>query len=397
MTNAEVMARNAAHEVGVYARQPVALVRGRGAEVWDADGRRYVDFFAGLSVSNVGHCHPAVVEAIRAQAGTLLHASNVYHTAPAGELAALLCRHSFAERVFLCNSGAEANEAAMKLARRWGSADGGGRYEILATVGSFHGRTFATLTATGQEKYHTGFLPLLPGIRLVPYDDVGALEAAIGDVTVAIMLEPIQGEGGVVTPAPDYLRRVRDLCDRRGLLLILDEVQVGLGRTGRLFAYEHARITPDIVTLAKALGGGLPIGAMLAREAVAASFVPGSHGSTFGGNPVACAAAMQTLQVLLGEGVLAHCERMGSYFTDRLRALAARIPAIRAVRGQGLIAGAELDRPGRPIVEACLGEGLVINCTAERVLRFLPPLIATREEIDEGLAILGRVLGRMLT
>ena len=232
MTNAEVMARNAAHEVGVYARQPVALVRGRGAEVWDADGKRYVDFFAGLSVSNVGHCHPAVVEAVRAQTASLLHTSNVYHSAPASELCALLCRHSFAERVFLCNSGAEANEAAMKLARRWGSGDGGGRYEILATVGSFHGRTFATLTATGQEKYHTGFLPLLPGVRLVPYDDLPAMSAAVRDETVAILVEPIQGEGGVVTPGPDYLPGLRELADRRKLLLILDEIQTGFGRTG---------------------------------------------------------------------------------------------------------------------------------------------------------------------
>ena len=392
MTNAEVMARNAAHEVGVYARQPVALVRGRGAEVWDADGRRFIDFFAGLSVSNVGHCHPAVMEAVRAQTASLLHTSNVYHSVPASELAALLCRHSFAERVFLCNSGAEANEAAMKLARRWGSTDGGGRYEILSTVGSFHGRTFATLTATGQEKYHTGFLPLLPGIRLVPYDDLPAMAEAVRDETVAILVEPIQGEGGVVTPRPDYLPGLRTLADRRKMLLILDEIQTGLARTGRLFAHEHAGITPVIMTLAKALGGGLPVGAMCATERVAKSFTPGSHGSTFGGNPVACAAAVAALGVLADPKLHAHVREIGGYLRGRLEQLAARHPMITQVRGEGLMLGAVLDRPGADVVERCRRDGLLINCTADRVLRFLPPLVIERPLVDEGLAILEKAL-----
>jgi len=392
MTNEEVRARSAAHEVGVYARQPVALVRGRGAEVWDADGRRYIDFFAGLSVSNVGHCHPAVVEAVRAQTEKLLHTSNVYFSPPAGELCALLCRHSFAERVFLCNSGAEANEAAMKLARRWGSGDGGGRYEILATVGSFHGRTFATLTATGQEKYHTGFLPLLPGVRLVPYDDLPAMTAAVRDETVAILVEPIQGEGGVVTPRPDYLPGLRELADRRKLLLILDEIQTGFGRTGRLFAHEHAGVTPDIMTLAKALGGGLPVGAMCTTEKIAAAFTPGSHGSTFGGNPVACAAAVAALGVLADPRLHAHVREVGSHFRRRLEELAARFPMITQVRGEGLMLGAVLDRPGAPVVQRCLADGLLINCTADRVLRFLPPLVIERALVDDGLAILEKAL-----
>src|SRR2546427_5721842 len=269
-TNAEILAASAAHEVGVYARQPVAFVRGRGAELWDADGKRYLDFFAGLAVNNLGHCHPAVVDAVRTQAAELLHASNVYYTAPAAELTRLLCRHSFAERVFLCNSGAEANEAAMKLARRWGG-EHDGRYEILATTGSFHGRTFATLTATGQEKYHQGFQPLLPGVRLVPYDDAAAMATAVRDETVAILVEPIQGEGGVNVPRPGYSPRLRDLADRHGLLLIFDEVQCGMGRTGRLFAHEHVGVPPDIMTLAKALGGGLPIGAMCTSAGAAAA------------------------------------------------------------------------------------------------------------------------------
>ena len=391
LKNAEVIARSAAHEVGVYARQPVAFVRGRGAELWDAEGKRYLDFFAGLAVNNLGHCPPAVVEAIRAQAATLLHASNVYYTLPASELCALLCRHSFAERVFLSNRGAEANEAAMKLARRWGSGQGGGRFEILATTGSFHGRTFATLTATGQEKYHTGFLPLLPGIRLVPYGDLTAMEAAVRDQTVAIMVEPIQGEGGVVVPPPGYLAGLRALAERRNLLLILDEIQCGLGRTGRLFAYEHAGITPDIMTLAKALGGGLPIGATCTTERIAAAFTPGAHGSTFGGNPVACAAAVAALGALAEPALLEQVRAVGQHFRSRLEALVGR-HGVQQVRGMGLMLGAVLDRPGAPVVDRCREAGLLINCTAERVLRFLPPLVIARAQVDEGLAILERAL-----
>ena len=391
VSNAEAMARSAAYEVGVYARQPVAFVRGQGVELWDADGKRYLDFFAGLAVNNLGHCHPAVVQAIREQTTTLLHASNVYHTLPAGELCALLCRLSFAERVFLCNSGAEANEAAMKLARRWGSQQGGGRFEILATTGSFHGRTFATLTATGQEKYHTGFLPLLPGVRLVPYGELGAMEAAVRDETVAIMVEPIQGEGGVVVPPAGYLPGLRALTERKNVLLILDEIQCGMGRTGRLFAYEHAGITPDIMTLAKALGGGLPIGAMLTTERIAAAFTPGSHGTTFGGNPVACAAAVAALGALADPALLAHARTVGQHFRARLEALLGR-GGITQVRGLGLMLGAVLDRPGAPVVDRCREAGLIINCTAERVLRFLPPLVVTRAQVDEGFAVLERAL-----
>jgi predicted acetylornithine/succinylornithine family transaminase len=390
MTNAEVVARNAAVEIGVYTRQPVAFVRGRGCELWDADGKRYLDFIAGLAVNNLGHCHPAVVSAVHEQAATLLHASNVYHTLPGGELSALLCRHSFAERVFLSNSGAEANEAAMKLARRWGSRDGGGRFEILATTGSFHGRTFATLTATGQEKYHTGFLPLLPGIRLVPYGELGAMATAVRDETVAIMIEPIQGEGGVVVPPADYLPGLRELADRRNLLLLFDEIQCGLGRTGRLFAYEHAGIVPDVMTLAKALGGGLPIGATCTTARIAAALEPGAHGSTFGGNPVACAAGLAALKALADPALLADVRDVGAHFRARLEAI--RGAGIRQVRGMGLMLGAELDRPGAPVVERCLRDGLLINCTADRVLRFLPPLVITRAQVDEGFAILERAL-----
>ncbi|HLK12437.1 MAG TPA: acetylornithine transaminase [Candidatus Binatia bacterium] len=392
MTNAEIVALTAAHEVGNYARLPVAFVRGRGCELWDADGRRYLDLFAGVAVMSLGHCHPAVVEAIRTQAAELLHVSNHYHTRPGAELTALLCRLSFAERAFLCNSGAEANEAAMKLARRWGAEHGGGRFEILAATGSFHGRTFGTLTATGQEKYHHGFQPLLPGVRLVPYDDLAAIRAAVREETVAVMIEPIQGEGGVATPGPDYLPGLRRLCDERGLLLILDEIQTGLGRTGRLFAHEAAGIVPDVMTLAKALGGGLPIGAMLASARVAAAFTPGSHGTTFGGNPVACAAAIAATTELARPELLEHVRATGEHLRAGLEALGRRSGRIRAVRGAGLLLGTVLDAPGAPVVRRCLDRGLLINCTADRVLRLTPPLVITRAEIDEGLAILERAL-----
>src|SRR5262245_20234257 len=392
MTSSEIIAQTAAYEVGNYARLPVAFVRGKGAELWDAEGRRYLDLFAGVAVMSLGHCHPRVVDAIQHQAKTLLHVSNHYHNEPVAELVRLLCERSFAERVFLCNSGAEANEAAMKLARRWGADHGGGRFEIIATHGSFHGRTFATLTATGQEKYHRGFLPLLPGIRLAPFGDLGAMEAAIGPETIAIMVEPIQGEGGLATPAVDYLPGLRRLCDERGLLLILDEIQTGMGRTGRFCAYEHAGITPDIVTLAKALGGGLPIGAMLATERVAAVLTPGSHGTTFGGNPVACAAAVVATEELSAPALLAHVRAMGEHVRARLERLAARGNRIRAVRGLGLMLGAELERPDPTLVTRSLARGVLVNVTADRVLRLTPPLVISQAQLDEGLAVLEEIL-----
>jgi predicted acetylornithine/succinylornithine family transaminase len=394
MTTDEIIDSIRRRELDVYARYPVAFARGVGSRLWDTDGKAYLDFFCGLAVTSLGHCHPAIVETIRAQAGRLLHVSNLFHHEPKARLLELLCGHSFADRVFLCNSGAEANETAMKLARRYGFAAGGGRYEILAALGSFHGRTLATLAVTGQEKHRAGFEPLLPGTRLVPFADLGALERSLTRKTVAIMLEPIQGEGGVIVPPDDYLAGVRALCDREGLLLILDEVQVGLGRTGRLFAYETAGIRPDIVTLAKALGSGVPIGATLVSESVAAAMTLGMHGSTFGGNPLACAVAARTLEILLEDGVLERGRRAGARLAAALEAIAGRRPLVRAVRGRGLLLGMELDRPARPIVEACLGEGLVLNATAERVLRVLPPLVVTDEEIDEGCDILERVLAR---
>ena len=300
MKNRDVAKLTDKYVAQTYARYPIALVRGKGARVWDADGKEYLDFLAGIAVNSLGHCHPAVVRAIQQQSRKLLHVSNLYHILPQSELARELCRHSFADRVFFCNSGAEANEAAIKLARRYGAAHLGGKYEILSAHNSFHGRTLATLTATGQEKVRAGYDPLPEGFRQIPFNDLRAAEEAIDtQKTVGILVEPIQGEGGINVPDEDYLQGLRELCDRRGLLLIFDEVQTGMGRTGKLFGYEHFGVTPDIMTLAKALGGGLPLGAMLAREEVAQSFVPGSHASTFGGNPLVCSVGLAVMKTLL--------------------------------------------------------------------------------------------------
>jgi predicted acetylornithine/succinylornithine family transaminase len=391
MTNQEIIDLNAQYLCTTYARFPVAFVRGQGCRLWDAEGKEYLDFFASLAVMNLGQCHPAVVKAVCDQVSTLTHISNLHHTVPQARLAELLCNNSFADKVFLCNSGAEANEAAIKLARKFGADKRDGRYEILTTLGSFHGRTMAAISATGQEKVRQGFAPLLEGFRYIPFDDLAATEAAISDRTVAIMVEPIQGEGGVNVPQPGYLKGLRTLCDRNGLLLILDEVQTGMGRTGKLFAYEHEGVEPDIMTLAKALGGGIPIGAMLARGAIAESFNLGSHGSTFGGNAVSCAAGVAVVNTLLG-GVLENCRAMGEYFFNKLLALKEKFSFIKNVRGRGLILGAELDREGTAITDTCLREGLLINCTVGKVLRFIPPLIVTKEEIDKGFSILQGVL-----
>jgi acetylornithine/N-succinyldiaminopimelate aminotransferase len=384
MNNAEIIELTHRHMVDVYGCQPVAFVRGHGAYLYDADGNRYLDFFCGLAVTSLGHGNPRVVRAIKEQAEKLTHVSNVFHTEQSARLVERLANHFGDGKVFLGNSGAEANEAAIKLARRWGN----GRFEILTTLGSFHGRTLATVTATGQERYHQGFQPLMPGFRTVPFDDLAAFDRMRRDETVGVMIEPIQGEGGVVVPRPDYLKRVRDWCDRNKLLLILDEVQTGMGRTGRFFAYEHAGVKPDIVTLAKALGGGLPIGAMIARAEIASSFTPGSHGSTFGGNPVACAAALGVIDALEQDGVLENASSVGGYILERIDKFARTCDRIVEVRGLGMIIGVVLKHDARPIVEACLNERLLVNATAGNVLRLLPPLNLTREEADAGLAII---------
>ncbi|MBI1986832.1 MAG: aspartate aminotransferase family protein [Nitrospinae bacterium] len=372
-----------------YKRAPVALVRGEGARVWDSEGKEYCDFLSGIAVNNLGHCHPEVVEAIRRQAGQLLHVSNLYHIEPQAHLGKLLVESSFADRAFFCNSGAEANEAAIKLARRYSYLrHGEGRSEILVMEGSFHGRTMATLSATGQSKFWEGYAPLLPGFRHLPFGDLAAIEAAISPQTCAILVEPIQGEGGVKIPPPDYLPGLRRLCDRQGLLLLYDEVQTGMGRTGTLFAYEAFQAPPDIMTLAKALAGGVPMGAMLAGEEVMGAFTPGSHASTFGGNPLASAAAVAAVQVLLRGELLENCRKVGSYFLAQLEELKGQYPFVKEVRGKGLMIGMELEVPGGPMVDACRERGFLINCTADRVLRFVPPLVITEREVDRLVAAL---------
>src|SRR5208283_2265007 len=382
-----------------YNRFPVVLRKGRGMKVWGADGKEYLDFLGGIAVNVLGHCHPKVVVAIQKQAQRLIHVSNFYHIEPQIKLAKLLVTNSFADKVFFCNSGAEANEAAIKLARKYSKEHyGHERYEIITALKSFHGRTLAALTATGQDKLQKGFEPLMPGFKHVPFNDIPSLEEAITEKTCAVMLEPIQGEGGVNVPSDGYLREVRELCDKHGLLLILDEVQSGMGRTGKLFAYEHYDMAPDIMTLAKGLGGGVPIGALLATDKIAAVFKPGTHASTFGGNPLASAAAIATLEAILEDGfVLDHCNRMGEYFRGRLMQLMELLDQIVDVRGKGLFIGMELTRDGMPIVKACLDRGILINCTGGgNVLRFTPPLIVEKKEVDVLAELLDELLSRSI-
>jgi len=358
-------------------------VRGKGTRVWDMDGKEYIDFFSGLAVCNLGHCHPKVVAAIQAQAEKLIHVSNLYYIEPQIQLASLLCKYSFADKVFFCNSGAEANEGAIKLARKYAKEKrGGDRYEIITMERSFHGRTLATLTATGQTKYQKGYAPLVPGFKYVPFDHLDAVREAIDSKTCAVLLEPIQGEGGVRVPTEGYLKGLREICDEKGILLILDEVQVGMGRTGRLFAYEHEGIEPDMLTLAKSLAGGVPIGALLIKEEIAKAFQPGDHASTFGGNFLATAAGVAALKAILEEGMLENCQRVGKYFLSKLRTVQEQFPFVQEARGRGLILGLELKMDGAEIVKEMLKRGFLINCTMDRVLRFLPPLIITEEEVD---------------
>ena len=330
------------------------------------------------------------------QSRTLVHVSNLYYTRPQAELARLLVENSFADRVFFCNSGAEANEAAIKIARRYSNEKyGDNRNKIISMKGSFHGRTMATLSATGQEKVKTGYTPLLEGFKFVPYNDLTILEQAVDESVCAIMLEPIQCEGGVICPDPGYLKGVRDLCNKKGLILIFDEVQTGMGRTGKLFAYEHSGITPDVMSLAKALGNGLPIGAMLAIEELSNAFTKGSHATTFGGTPLATAVARAVLSSILNDGVLENCRKMGDYFREKLQGLKNKYSVIKDIRGPGLIIGLELETDGAPVVTACMERGFLINCVQDKVIRFVPPLIIGRDEIDLLIQALDGILGKL--
>lgn len=388
----ELMDMSDKYIVNTYTRYPVVLVRGLGFKVWDTEDKEYIDFISGLGVNNVGHCHPKVVEAIKKQAETLIHVSNLYYIKSQAQLAKILVENSFADKCFFCNSGAEANEAAIKLARKSAKENfGSQKYEIITMKESFHGRTLATVTATAQEKFHKGFEPLLPGFKYVPYNDISSVEKSISKNTCAILVEPIQGEGGVNVPNDNYLKDLRKLCDDYNLLLIFDEVQTGMGRTGTLFAYEHSKIEPDIMTLAKSLGGGMAIGAMLAKEKVAQSFVPGSHASTFGGNPLASAAGVAAVTAIIEEGMLSKCQEAGRYFIKKLENLKGKYPFIKEVRGKGLMIGLELGFEGKEIVNTCLEKGFLINCTMGTVLRFLPPLIITEKEVDQLIATLDNI------
>lgn len=385
-----------AHVMETYRRLPLTLVRGEGSRVWDDQGRSYLDFVSGLAVTALGHCHPKVTAAICTQAKELAHTSNIYYTLPQAQLAEELTRLSSLDRVFFCNSGAEANEAALKLARIYQWRKTGGvkaPFEVVTAEHSFHGRTFGAMTATGQRKYQDGFTPLVPGFRYVPFNDLAALEAAITPATAAVMLEPIQGEGGIHPASQEYLVGARRLCDAHGVLLILDEVQTGLARTGRMFAFERYGIVPDIVTLAKALGGGLPLGATLARAEVAVAFQPGNHASTFGGNPVCCAAGLAVLGVMTRDRLAEQSERLGAYLVAGLQALGRRHPAVGQIRGFGLMLGVDVAGEAAEIAARCREGGLLINAVGPHTLRLLPPLTASTAEVDAALVILEAAFG----
>ncbi|MCF6265085.1 MAG: aspartate aminotransferase family protein [Desulfuromusa sp.] len=390
--------RGLTHVAKTYGRYPLVAASGEGCWLTDIDGKKYLDFLAGVAVNNLGHCHPEVVAALQDQAGKLLHCSNFFHIPQQIELAEILCEHSFGDRVFFCNSGAEANEAALKLVRKY-SLDNHGddRIEIITGKNSFHGRTIATISATDQEKISTGFGPLLPGFKYVPFGDIEAIKATISSKTCAIMLEPIQGEGGINIPPEGYLQAVRELCDQNGLLLIFDEVQVGLGRTGKLFAYQHDGVEPDVMTLAKALAAGPPIGAMVVREKYATALGPGTHGSTFGGNPLLAAAGVAAMKIYLKGSVLKNSVTMGDYLKAKLEQLQTKYTFITQVRGRGLMVGMELTIEGGEIVKTALERGLLINCTAGKILRFVPPLIVTQQEIDQMIEILDKIFSEIRT
>jgi acetylornithine/N-succinyldiaminopimelate aminotransferase len=384
--------------MNTYRRFPILLRKGRGMVVESSEGKEYLDFVGGIAVNVLGHCHPKVVMAIQKQAQRLMHVSNFFVIEQQTKLGKLLVENSFADKAFFCNSGTEAVEGAIKLARKYAKENiGPERFEIITAQQSFHGRSLGALSATGQEKFHKGFEPMVPGFRRVLYDDVDAIKDAITPNTCAVMLEPVQGEAGVRVPSPDYLKQVRALCDEHRLLLILDEIQTGIGRTGKLFAYEHSGITPDIMTLAKGLGNGMPIGAILATERVARAFGPGDHGTTFGGNPLACAAGLATVETVLEDGLLLdQCRRMGAHLMKKLEYLKKEFSSIIVdVRGMGLLAAMELTRECAPVVTACMERGLLINCTAGNVLRFMPPLIVEKEDIDRMAEILDEVLERL--
>ena len=396
MTEGKIFEQDDKNYLPVFKRYKIVLERGEGAYLYDINGKKYIDFLAGIAVNVLGHNYPPLVKAISEQAAKVIHVSNLYYTEPQASAAAKLVKLSGLDRAFFANSGAEANEGAIKIARKFAKSISKDKTQIITAWNSFHGRTLATLTATGQPHYQEGLEPLPSGFDYVHFNDADELAEKISDKTCAVMLETIQGEGGVYPPKGDYLKRVRELCDKHGALLILDEIQSGMGRSGKFFAYEKYGIKPDIVTLAKGLAGGVPIGAFICTEEVAKAFKPGDHGTTFGGNPLACAAANVVLDTVPNEKFLAHVEEVGAYFKDKLIGLQKKYPTqISEIRGEGLILGAQLDKPKRSgveIVNECMKRGAIINCTVGTVLRFIPPLIITREQVDEVINILDSVL-----
>lgn len=397
MNNGSIVQMGKEYVMNTYNRQPFALVRGKGSYVWDADDKKYLDMISGIAVNNIGHCHPKVVNAIKEQAELLLHCSNLYWIEPQVELAKMIVEHSCGDKVFFCNSGTEANEGAIKLARRWSFVKyGPGRHEIITAANSFHGRTLTALTATGQTKYQQGFEPLTPGFKYVPFNDLDALREAITPATCAILLEPLQGEGGVYPATMEYMQGISELCKEKDLLLMLDEVQTGLGRTGKLFAYQHYGIQPDVFTLAKGLGGGFPIGAVVAGSAVAYVLGPGQHASTFGGNPMATAAAKAALSVLIEENLSQQAQEKGEYLKEKITVIQKGNPLIKEVRGLGLLIGIELTIEGKLVQDICLKKGILINCVQGNILRLVPPLNISYEDLDRCIAVIGEQLENIL-
>ncbi len=389
MDSKDFVALNAEYVFNTYGRTPIMLVEGSGCVVRDSEGREYLDFIGGLAACSLGHAYPKLVQAIAEQAGKLIHVSNIFYIQPQIEIARLLVENTFADKAFFCNSGAEANEGAIKIARKYFHDQGAhDRYHIITMENSFHGRTMATLAATGQTKYRKGFEPEVQGFSQVKFGVIGALEKAVDARTAAIFVEPIQGEGGVRMAAPEYFQAVRNLCDKTGCLLMMDEVQTGMGRTGKFLAHEHFGIIPDVVTLAKGIAGGVPMGAVLAVDKAAGALVPGTHASTFGGNPLCSAAAVAVTSEILSDGFLDSVVEKGQYLRSRLEDLAAKLPIIKEVRGMGLMQAVDLRKPGSDITVSMRDHGVLVNCTSDTVLRFLPPLVVTKDEIDKLIDVL---------
>jgi len=389
MTTRETIAQFEKFVIANYTRTPIVFTRGEGSFIWDADGNRYLDLFPGWGVNGLGHCHPKVVAAVREQAGKLLHVANNFYMEPQGVLAQLISERGFGGKCFFCNSGAEANEAALKLARL---ATPPARYKVITFNNSFHGRTLAAISATAQPKYHEGLQPLVAGFSYAPFNDLDAVEKLLDDQTCAVMVEPVQGEGGVNLASPEFLRGLRRICDREGLILIFDEVQTGCGRLGEWFGYQLYGVEPDIISLAKALGGGLAIGAIMAKPELAKSLAPGTHASTFGGNPLACAAAIATIKTIEEENLLEHVRRIGEVISERLHALKAKFDVVREIRGRGVMFGMELAKPAAEVVRRCLQKHLLLNCTHDTVIRMLPAMTITPELIEQGLDILNEAM-----